>query len=123
MVPRTALLFIAVALGACGDDTALQGVVIDTVLTPDDRESVTLVNHDPVEADLGGWSIADDDGQQWRLPPSTKIPAGDSLTVRVGPGTTSPSELHLDAEPMLDSGDTIRLLDSAGAEVHRTDVD
>ena len=58
-------------------------------------EWVRIRNLDPVNAlPLGGWWVRDSALRRFTLPPTAAVPPGGELTVHVGPGVDSASDLH-----------------------------
>jgi endonuclease YncB( thermonuclease family) len=59
-----------------------------------DGEWVRIKNLDPTNPlPLGGWWVRDSDLRRYRLPPGTTVPAGGTITVHVGRGENTPSDL------------------------------
>ncbi|MCA9516266.1 MAG: lamin tail domain-containing protein, partial [Myxococcales bacterium] len=90
------------------------GVVVNEVIAAaldggDDR--VELMNRDlTAAADVSGWSLGDDGGHTWVIPPGTTIPAGGLLVFA-----------ESDFGFGLGESDAVYLTDAAGAEVDVAD--
>jgi endonuclease YncB( thermonuclease family) len=59
-----------------------------------DGEYVRIKNLDPANPlPIGGWWVRDSDLRRYVLPPGTTVPAGGTVTVHVGKGQNTPTEL------------------------------
>ncbi len=79
-----------------------------------DDEAVTLVNAGDADADLSGWSLADNVGKRFSFPQGYVLAAGDTVTVYGGAAGElfAPRTLGLN-----NRGDTLRLFDVRGGEI------
>ena len=88
-------------------------------LAPGAGEYVQLVNTGSAPVDLGNWTVEDDFFNFVRLPPGTIVPAGGSLLVHTGPGTSGAGHWFagLSFELWDDGGDVVRVFRFDGLQV------
>lgn len=91
----------------------------------DDRnpngEFVAITNEGP-PIDIGGWTLRDESSvHRYPFPAGFAIDTGEIITVRSGCGDDARPDLYWCADPTVwtNSGDTVLLLDAAGAVVDR----
>lgn len=104
---------------SAGDGAAATVVRRDPQIVGVEGSSVVLAADGEAEADLGGWVLIDADGNELRLPPSTKIHPGAELTVHPGPGTSEGDDLYLDTDQPFEFDSVVVLADAFGGEVDR----
>lgn len=117
---------------ACGPPVSTALAIEAVIADPPGRdqfdlngEQVVVVNRGATAVALTGWKLRDDSTQnRYRFPDGTTLPAGGRVTIHVGSGTDTPSDLHWGRRyPILDNaGDTVLLLDPHGNVVSYRDV-
>ncbi|UIO98793.1 lamin tail domain-containing protein [Halobaculum sp. CBA1158] len=82
-------------------------------------EYVVLTNRGDESVDLSGWTLEDAAGFTYEFPEGTTIDAGASLTVHVGQGADTETDLYWGRErPTLNNdGETVTIRDASGAVV------
>ncbi len=98
----------AVVAAVDGDDLAVDG-----------GEHVVVASNFDQRTDMGGWALEDADGTRLPLGIGRQLDPGGELRIHTGCGTETDDAVFacLDTEVLDDGGDTVRLLDAAGAEV------
>ncbi|MFC5971620.1 lamin tail domain-containing protein [Halomarina salina] len=80
------------------------------------EEFVAFENDGPLPLAIGGWTVADESGAEYRFPKGTSLEAGERLVLRSGSGTDTDSTLYWSAsEPVwANPGDTVVVRDAEG---------
>jgi len=88
-------------------------------------EYVVITNRGGESADLGGWTLSDDDGHTFRFPDGFVLGGGEMVTVRTGSGSNTDTDLYWgqDAPVWNNGGDVVIHRDDSGGEVDRVEYD